>query len=549
MRVCIKTFIPEGPVVARRAAFMGLAVLLAAGGTVLGRTFRQAPAAGSAAPSGPVTAPRVTGPVANTTAMKDPAHGYPFSATPMDLKKAGYVEEEFFIEGLGNRYTNPAGGGRGAPPPAQNATIQDGGHPFKTRIVVRRPASQSKFNGTVIVEWTNVSQGHDNEVDWFQTQDHLVRAGYAWVGVSAQSVGVRALKEWSPARYGTLNVDVAPAPEAAAAPAAAAGQGAAPAGRGGRGGPGGGGGGDIANDVFTAAALAVRGKSSVNVMGGLRIERVIATGHSQSAGRLGTYFNFVHPLTPVFDAVVLHGGGGTMRTDLNVKIFKLVSETDLGEVTGAQPDSDKYRIWEVAGASHLDAQASLGLGNVGLLVAGATPILGKQMVAGPTISGGGAGIGTYQTLSTAANDGCARPPMTRVPFHYVMAAAYDSLAAWLKSGKAPPIAPRFEMEGNAPKRDANGNALGAIQLAEHAVPIGVNRGDNAASGQGNVACNLLGSYEPFDAAKLASLYPTHADYVNKVKAAADKVVKAGFVLKADAAATVEAAERSNVGKK
>jgi len=36
-------------------------------------------------------------------------------------------------------------------------------------MVVRRPKSASKFNGTVIVEWYNVSQGHDGEYDWFQS--------------------------------------------------------------------------------------------------------------------------------------------------------------------------------------------------------------------------------------------------------------------------------------------------------------------------------------------------------------------------------------------
>ena len=42
--------------------------------------------------SGP--APAVTGPVANTTPLGDPAHGYPFLATDVNLAKAGYVEEE-----------------------------------------------------------------------------------------------------------------------------------------------------------------------------------------------------------------------------------------------------------------------------------------------------------------------------------------------------------------------------------------------------------------------------------------------------------------------
>ena len=153
-------------------------------------------------------------------------------------------------------------------------------------------------------------------------------------------------------------------------------------------------------DIFTQAGLVVRGKANVNVMGGMKVERVIATGHSQSAGQLGIYFNSVHPLSPVYDAVVLHGGGGKMRSDLNVKIFKILSETDLfglpGEAVNRQADTDKYREWEVAGASHLDAQNSRGLAGVGLLVAGATPVDGPDSVKSPTISGGGAGIGTCE---------------------------------------------------------------------------------------------------------------------------------------------------------
>src|SRR5262249_7096541 len=93
-------------------------------------------------------APTVTGPIARTTALKSPEHGYPFNATPMDLAKQGYIEEEFFIEGTGSRYNTPQGN-----PPA-TGTVIDSGHPYRTRIVVRRPTSKSKFNGTAIIEWT-----------------------------------------------------------------------------------------------------------------------------------------------------------------------------------------------------------------------------------------------------------------------------------------------------------------------------------------------------------------------------------------------------------
>jgi hypothetical protein len=290
-------------------------------------------------------------------------------------------------------------------------------------------------------------------------------------------------------------------------------------------------------------------------MGGLKVDRVIATGHSQSAGQLGIYFNSVHPLSQVYDAVALHGGGGKMRTDLNVKIFKILAETDLftvvGEAANRQPDTERYRVWEVAGASHLDAQNSRGLASVGLLVAGATPVDGPDSIKPPTISGGGAGIGTSNTLSGVPKDGCQRAPLSRIPFRYVLATVYEQTVEWLKTGKAPPLAVPIELANNAIVRDADGNAKGGIQLSQHAVPTAVNRGDNgqAAGSTAGQYCHLLGSYEPFSDAKLNTLYPKHDLYVKAVKDASEKNLRSGYILKADVEATIEEANKSKIGKK
>jgi hypothetical protein len=556
----------------------------------------------------------ITGPVATTSPLRDMAHGYPFNATPMDFAKLGYVEEEFILEGMASRYNTP---------PMATGSIIDGNHPYKTRIVVRRPKSPSRFNGTAIVEWTNVSQGHDNEVDWFQSGAHFVRAGYAWIGVSAQRVGVDALKQWSPSRYGSLDVseggaitndalsyDIFAAAARAVRPSARSGRPEPVEGRG-------------------AAGTAVR-PAGPDVMGGLKVERLIATGHSQSAGRLYTYFTSVHPLAPVFDGVVLHGGGGALRPDLDVKVWKFLSETDVSGQT-RQPDTDRLRTWEVAGTSHLDAQLSRGLGSVGLLAAGGAPV--DAWPKGATISGGGPGIGGFQTASTAANDGCAKPIFSRVPSSYVQNALYDHFAQWIKAGTPPPTAPPIEMRdarpgevvpagpggpgrgpgpapggnaggnaggrggeapgptaggrrGEAPEgapagarrggdaaagagagarggeapaaprrgrppivrviaRDEFGNALGGIRLSQHAVATATNTGLNT----GGMFCGLLGSHEPFDAARLTSLYPTHDGYVAKVKEVTAKNLKWGYLVKADADATIEDAKRADIGKR
>jgi Alpha/beta hydrolase domain len=478
----------------------------------------------------------VTGPIALATPLRDPAHGYPYNATPLNLARMGYVEEEFFIEGQANAYNTPRG---------QTGSVKDTGHPFKTRIVVRRPKSASRFNGTVIVEWYNVSQGHDGEYDWFQSAEHIVRAGYAWAGVSNQRVGVNALREWSPTRYGTLDVNEA---------------------------------GKITDDslsydIFTAAAVALRGKGSADVMGGLKAARLIAIGHSQSANLLYTYFHSVHSLIPhVYDAVILHGGGGKVSEELDVRVFKLLNETDVtGQANNRQPDTDTYRQWEVAGTSHLDAKFSRMLAGLGLRVSGMDPVEGSPPITGPTISGGAGNGPSGNGDGVGSTNACKNPPFSRIPGYYVLNAVLDHTARWVKDGTPPPTATHIALRqlpplppgaqgangarGGAPQgprwevlQDEFGNAHGGIELSQHAVPTATNTGQNeggATGGERN--CNLMGSYITWDDARLAAMYPTHAAYVAKVKQVTGKNLKAGYILKEDADATIAEAQRSSIG--
>jgi len=480
--------------------------------------------------------PQVTSPVANTTPLRHPGHGYPYNASPFDLARQGYVEEEFFLSGRANRYTTPAGA---------RGSVIDVDHPYQTRIVVRRPRQAARFNGTVIVEWYNVSQGHDGEYEWFQSYAHLMRAGYAWVGVSAQAVGVNALREWSPNRYGTLDVSRGGTIIGDA----------------------------LSYDIFSAAGLAIRGKANRDVMGGLRAQRLVAAGHSQSAGRLYTYFHSVHPLTSkIFDAVLLHGGGGRVSQDLNVKVFKYLDESDVaGQANARMRDSNNYRQWEVAGTSHLDAQFSRSMAALGLRVSGMRPVEGSPPIGGPSISGGEKGNGPPGNGTGAENEGitggCAQMPFSRVPSYHVLNAAFDAVHRWLADGAAPPTAPPIELRqlpasplppGDAGRgrgnvgprweivRDELGLARGGIRLAAVAAPIARNTGDNvgsagaAASGERN--CRLMGSWEPFDAARVLALYPTKDAYVRRVRETTEANLKAGYITRWDAEATIREAE-------
>jgi hypothetical protein len=50
--------------------------------------------------------------------------------------------------------------------------------------------SQDGFNRTVLMEWQNVGVGYDFDAGWLVSHAHILRRGSAWVGVSAQQVGL-----------------------------------------------------------------------------------------------------------------------------------------------------------------------------------------------------------------------------------------------------------------------------------------------------------------------------------------------------------------------
>ena len=128
-----------------------------------------------------------------------------------DLAPLGYRTDEFFVSGTASSYKLSSAAttdGRWNAVPAETV-------PYTTRIVTVRPSDTKKFNGTVVVEWLNVSGGADGAADWIGLHREILRNGYAYVGVSAQKVGVEGgpsllaagnpLKKANPERYGRLN--------------------------------------------------------------------------------------------------------------------------------------------------------------------------------------------------------------------------------------------------------------------------------------------------------------------------------------------------------
>ena len=419
-----------------------------------------------------------------------------YSASAIDLAAHDYIEEEYFIEGSANRYSTEG---------LETGSVLDSGHPYRTRLVVRRPESVADFNGVVLVEWINVTGGPDKDIDWWQSGTHWMRNGYAYVAVSAQQMGIDTMQEWSPERYDSLDTTNDGALS-----------------------------GDSSSfDIFAAVGKAINrqgeesGAASVNILPGFYAEQIIATGHSQSASRLATYINNIHPLDPVFDGFMVHGGGGLIRDDRAVKVFKIMAETDMARRAGSpQPDSDNFRQWEVAGTSHVDVPFEAEYAKVrnlrdGLPIEDVTP----------------------------RDSACELPAYSHVPFRDVMNAAYEHLVRWIREDVPPPVAERIRVRRALPEvefaRDEYGNVLGGIRLAEHAVPTARNTGIN--SGTSNRFCFLYGSHEPFDQDTLRALYPSKARYVELVEAVVEGNLAAGYILPFAAERTVREARERDLG--
>ncbi len=464
-----------------RAVIVAAAVAIGAAGVV------GAGLSSAAVDTQPVPNPTVSGPIA----------GAPASLSAVDLGPRGYVEEEFFVEGTARAY-EPVGAlaedGRWAVQPTTTA-------PYRTRVLVRRPEDPSKFDGVVEVEWLNVSGGLDAAPDWGLGHEELLRSGSAWVGVSAQAVGVTSLK--NDGRYATLDHP----------------------------------GDSYSYDIYSQVGEALRHEKGTELLGNRNFEvrTMIADGESQSAFRMVTYIDAIQPQTGLFDGFFVHSRFATgsavaegesgaipnptlIRTDSKEPVLVLESETDVPRhMTARQPDSKTYRLWEVAGTAHFDEDGLHAL----------TGIPKEEMAKTPP-------LGCAQRINSA-------------PQWYVVDTAMHDLARWAGGGRPPPRAPRIEVTPGTPPtitRTGLGIAQGGIRLPQVEVPTAILSGE---PGGGPGFCSLFGTTTPLDPAQLSSLYPTHREYVSAFTKATDRAQREGFVLPADAKTAKAEANRSTVG--
>lgn len=424
----------------------------------------------------------------------------PFVAgTAFDLAGVGYCEAEYAISGEARAFTRSEGGDVRVTNTAR----------YRTRFLVYRPVDSAAFNGTVWVEWFNVSSGIDAGPAWIFAHRELVRSGAVWVGVSAQRVGVTGGESLlGISRSGLVGID----PERYSGLSH-------PGDR-------------FSFDIFTSVSEAVR-RGQGTILEDLDVERVVATGESQSASRLTTYVNDIDPIARAHDGFLIHARGRSapglgqealvrsadgqpvlFRDDIRVPVLCLESETDLialGFLDARQEDSEALVTWEMAGTSHADIYTFVtGRSDTGSLL-----IEDLAQMWRPRSEFFGMSVDK---------------PVNTGPQHYFCDAAVGRLEEWIRAGTRPASSERLVVRDSSFVLDELGNVRGGVRSPHVDVPT------STLSGLGNSGHPIAftcGSTTPLSPRRLKAIYGSQEEYLARVAHSAGETAETGFFLGSD----------------
>ena len=472
--------------------------------------------------------PKVTGPIPVT------ATSYPFGAAdhtmlPQDLKRLGYIEEEFLISGTANVYDWPGLG---------PASVRVANAPYTTRVLVRRPVSRSRFSGNVAVEMLNPSNRFDLNIGWALSYKEFVRNGDAWVGITAKPIAVSALKQFNPERYRSLSwanpVPLDDSRNCSQVPMDSE-----------RTTENG-----LVWDIYTQTGAWLRSRDKSNpLLYGLGqndvhpVSRLFAWGYSQIGGFLVTYANAIHPLDvksntkPMFDGYLI--GTPVLGTPINqcapaipandpkrlvhdtgVPVIRVMTQSDyLLTIAARQPDTDtparQFRNYELAGAGH------------------ATPDELHFSAAPADIIKAGRSVPPMN---------CNEGPRSRFPSSIGFNAAWRNLVDWVRNGVPAPHAEPIHVQDGKPVLDEFGNVTGGVRSPFVDVPTSIWSGAST----GESFCFIAGNEKPFDAPRLKQLYRDHKTYERKVIDNVEKLVKERWMTRADANEVIADIKRARV---
>lgn len=448
----------------------------------------------------------------------------PFLTAGDSLAKRGYIEKEFLISGTAKVYEYIDEVGQS---PAVDVIAAD--LPYTTRILVRMPKRAKRFNGTVLFDILNATRGYDGEITWVYSGNALMDEGAVYVGITSKASTVNFLRDefgqppYKPrnaSRYASLSM-----PDS----------------------------GQIWDIMSQTAALLKAQSNPENPLYQWNVERIILTGHSQSASYVKTYVNTFHRNAILddgrnaFDGYIENAGSySAKRVNLEgangenfdffdprnkaivpvaAPVFRVQSETEPNSFFSSrlsrqtEVESPFVRTYEIAGGAHVDA------------IAYALEIEQNRA-----------------ELGLEPETTCAVEPST-LPIEQAFSALVVRMDRWLRTGAVPPTSRLISLVEDEDSRriiekDATGNTVGGIRLPQIEVPLGRWSGENP-----DLFCFLYGSFVPYTRSELDALYPNRRDFVHPLLTSIRNSVAEGFLLPRGAREIWDTARRADVGQR
>lgn len=471
-------------------------------------------------------------------------YSYPFQTAVRvcALERHGYEEEEYFMSGTANVYTETG---------ADHKTeVLYPEVPYTTRLLVRRPKNKMRFSGNVVLEILNASAGIDIDRMWVNTWRYLVRNGDIYIGITSKGHVVDALKRFDPKRYEPINWKN---PDKGRKPP------------------------EKTQFVFLEEyesglywdmqndlARLLRTEDEKNFLRGWGKRWLYLLGWSQSGSYMTrTLVSFAGKGTdaeeqPLFDGYLEAGADAALAPinayempETNGRIGRDGTLLKNGTVLSREPyialntesehlgaswgeDQDrpecKFRAYEIAGTSH-DSYYNMIEYYRGHLCEDAK-----------------------RAGCELAFPGAEGKPLA-APYEFIFQAALRNLYCWVREGVPAPHAPRIKrcgagdtdadglcrMSGGknllASQKDVFGNTAGGIRLASQDFPAGVYKSESIrADGSKDP---MFGTLYPFSPELLRNLYGTSERYRALVEKSAEESIALGFLMREDKKEYVE----------
>jgi hypothetical protein len=240
------------------------------------------------------------------TAMAEVTGPGKFYETLMELKPGDdlahfkYVTKEYFVTGTAN------------------------GQPYKTRIVIRKPADDNKFSGLVLAE-----SMHPSGNPWMFHFTHTYSMTEGHIGLEILTTSPQAFAEANAGRYKDLAIGTGQA-----------------------------------NEIIAQVGALIKSKRQDNPLAGVAVRKMILTGSSASAGVVVNYLNThmaqrLADLKPIYDGFMPTSNGGNVRmVDVPTIQVPTMRETMNGATTRMDGDTpgNQFRVYEFAGMAHIDSR-------------------------------------------------------------------------------------------------------------------------------------------------------------------------------------------------